>query len=267
MLYLPFLSYMYLITGITLFMNLFRSGLKYIHPDDPINHLDVIAAGLFGKSKDKQDEKVSLKNGNATSHVWGPTGECSTGCRGDTSHTGEKFLRLNEDPKEKLSDGHHGGLNEECSSTSKGDVSSKGSIMKFFITDSHSIQIRNLPNTSHKGSFPEGQCKTKTDISNQATGDVGSEQKSQPVDPGASETCGSARSVDNEPRRLASLVIPLSREDLLERRLSEDDICKMERFRKYSAGQPSKVVLKRNSKDSLLKEFACLKICTAASIG
>lgn len=224
--------------------NDFSSGLAYIHPNDPINHLEEIAAGLFGKSKDKQGENVSASVENATSPVPGSTGELSTGCCGDKCRTGEMVLTHSKGfVKETLEDAHRGGLSRGCWSTSEGKSLRQDSVLTNFIeTDSHgsSSEIRNLTNTPHVGSSPEG--KAEMEISNHAPGDSGTGLESQSDDPRGSGACGSGQGADNEPRRLTRVVIPLSREELLKQRLTVDDICKMERFKGYSTGQPSKVV-------------------------
>ncbi|XP_071793041.1 RNA-binding protein 41-like [Asterias amurensis] len=230
-------------------------GLAYIHPDDPINHLDDIAASLFGKNKDKQNEDVSASTENATSPGCGANRELSTGCCGDKWRSGEMVWTESKGfLKETLEDADHGGLSQGCSSMSEGKSQRQDSVLTSLTeTDSHGrSEIRNLANTPHVGSSPEADSKTK--ISNHAIGDCGTGLESQSADPRVPGTCGSVQVTDNEPRRLAGVVRPLSREELLKHRLTTDDICKMDRFRDYSMGQPSKVLFLKNLSAKVTEE-------------
>ncbi|XP_038045801.1 RNA-binding protein 41-like [Patiria miniata] len=210
-------------------------GKKFVHPDDPINHLDAIAAGLFGKTnEDKQLGNVSPRRGNTTSLMGEPTRGCSPGCRDDGPHPTEEGGVINEcTSKEKSVGIFREGLRAECTSESVGEESVTG----------HATHIGQARHLTKQGVSLEGA--PKEGITNCATGGLETREKSRLV-PGVEGECIGGQGEDNEPRRLIDVIRPLSREDLLLHRLSQDDICRMERFANYSPGQPSKVLYLKN---------------------
>ena len=221
-------------------------GGRYVHPDDPINHLDAIAAGLFDKHiACKQDGNVTARRGNATSPTEEPRRGSSQGCHDDSHYTVEGEQRaVKRLPEERYVEASHG-LRAGCTLTSRGDRWSRDSALKDGETAPQTSRTRNLSNTLHDAASPEDAAEQE--ISDCAAGGWGAGEEPLAV-PGVRGECSRVGSEDNEPRRLASTVKPLSREDLLKQRLSTEDICKMDRFSNYIPGQPSKVAKTRQTK-------------------
>ncbi|XP_022080589.1 uncharacterized protein LOC110973794 isoform X2 [Acanthaster planci] len=209
---------------------------KFVHPDDPINHLDTITAGLFGESSQgKQVRNVSQRSGNAVSLMAEPSGGCSPGCQGNGPHAAKKEWQANEcSSKEKSVDGYQDGLRVKCALETCGRDSCRESITKRAL---HISKDGNLTNTPEQEIALEG-CPEE-EISNSAIGSQETGKISRQIS-GVQGKCMDEQDEDKKPRRLACIVSPLSREDLLHHHLSQDDIRRMERFANYSPGEPSK---------------------------